>query len=319
LVDYYTIYKLSRMSTGIVYVYLLCFVYNRYQRIKDNLINCLISYVRKYSDMAKQFAIDQVYAQKVEGNENLSKTGKILDLFVDQEIPDDISFGEVKKRAFSILPEDKFSFMSSYISKTKFDETGYVWEHHQKLAKTIKKNLRPVFMNIEFESHIVDDSLIKGVIFLKEAFRQGKSLSRYDIQEFPQDLIPKKLKRYLYETEQKKVASKSRRLKTINGDKYEFLVYILLRKHLESGDVFSRDSIRFRSFEDDLIDETKWKQKDIILKELDLLALNMPIDKQLREFKNELEGKYCEVNRRIQEGKNKHIKVTGKGEKTKWT
>ena len=319
LVDYYTIYKLSRMSTGIVYVYLLCFVFNRYQRIKDNLINCLIIHVRKYSDNAKQFARDQVYAQKIEGNKNLNKISKLLDLFVDQTIADDISFGEVKKRAFGVLPENKISFMSRYISKTKFDETGYVWDHHQKFAQTIKKNLRPVFTNIDFASHIPEDPLMKGVNFLKEAFRQGKSLSQFDIQDFPQDLIPKKIKRYLYEVKQKKIAGKSCRIKIINGDKYEFLVYKLLRKYLESGDIFSKDSIRFRSFEDDLIDETKWKQKDIILKELDLPALNTPIEQQLRDFKVELEDKYREVNRRIQEGENKHIKVTGKGDKTQWT
>ena len=319
LVDYYTTYKLSRMSPGIVYVYLLCFVHNRYQRIKDNLINCLISHVRKYSDNAKQFARDQVYAQKVEGNENLSKVSKVLDLFVDQTISDDISFGEVKKQAFGILPKNKIPFMCRYISKTKFDETGYAWAHHRKFAKAIKKNLRPVFMNIDFASHIAEDPLIKGVNFLKEAFRQRKSLSQFDIQDFPQDLIPTKLKRYIYETKQKKVAGKSCRIKTINGDKYEFLVYKLLRKCLESGDVFSRDSIRFRSFEDDLIDKTKWKQKDIILKELDLPVLSTLIEKQLREFKSELEDKYREVNRRIQKGENKHIKVTGKGEKTQWT
>ena len=78
LVDYYTIYKLSRMSTGMVYVYLLCFVHNRYQRIKDNLLNCLISHVRKYSDQAKQFARDQVYTQKVEGNERRYLTISLL-------------------------------------------------------------------------------------------------------------------------------------------------------------------------------------------------------------------------------------------------
>ena len=209
--------------------------------------------------------------------------------------------------------------MSKYISKTKFDETGYVWNHHQEFAKTIKKNLRPIFMNIDFVSHIANDPLIKGVNFLKEAFRQGKSLNQFDIQNFPQDFIPKKLKRYLYDTKPKKIASKSRRIKMINGDKYEFLVYKLLRKCLESGDVFSKNSIRFRSFEDDLIDEARWKQKNIILKELDLPALNTPIEQQLRDFKLELENKYREVNHRIQEGENKHIKVTGKGDKTQWT
>jgi hypothetical protein len=36
--------------------------------------------------------------------------------------------------------------------------------------------------------------------------------------------------------------------KTLVVDRYEFLVYRLLRKRLEAGDIFSRDSIRFRSF-----------------------------------------------------------------------
>lgn len=94
-------------------------------------------------------------------------------------------------------------------------------------------------MNIDFASHIAEDPLIKGVNFLKEAFRQGKSLSQFDIQDFPQNLIPTKIKRYIYETKQKNVAGKSCRIKTINGDKYEILVYKLLRKCLESGDVFN--------------------------------------------------------------------------------
>jgi len=35
-------------------------------------------------------------------------------------------------------------------------------------------------------------------------------------------------------------------------DRYEFFVYRQLRQGLEAGDVFCRDSVRFRSFEDDL-------------------------------------------------------------------
>jgi len=319
LVDYYTIYKLNRMNTNIVYIYLLCFVHNRYQRIKDNLINCLISYVRSYSDSAKQFARDKVYSQEVEGNINLDKVSRILDLFVDPTISGELSAADFKKQAFGILPKDKIPFMSRYISKIKFDEVGYVWDYHKQNAATLKKNLRPVFMNIDFASHVIEDELIKGVNFLKEAFLQGKSLNQFDIQNFPQGLIPTQLKRYLYEMKQKNIDGKSCHVKTVNGDKYEFLIYLLLRKSIESGDIFSKDSVRFRSFEDDLIDEARWQQKDIILTELALPALSTTIEQQLREFKVELENKYRDVNLRIAEGKNKHIKVTGKGEKTKWT
>ena len=48
-------------------------------------------------------------------------------------------------------------------------------------------------------------------------------------------------------------------------DRYEFLVYRLLRNRLEAGDIFCRDSIRFRSFEDDLIDDLQWQQKEKLI------------------------------------------------------
>jgi hypothetical protein len=45
-------------------------------------------------------------------------------------------------------------------------------------------------------------------------------------------------------------------------DRYEFLVYLLLRRRLESGDIFCRESVRFRSFEDDLRADQRWQEKD---------------------------------------------------------
>lgn len=39
----------------------------------------------------------------------------------------------------------------------------------------------------------------------------------------------------------------------IHADKYEFLVYRLLRNRLEAGDIYVGDSLRFRSFDEDLI------------------------------------------------------------------
>jgi hypothetical protein len=35
----------------------------------------------------------------------------------------------------------------------------------------------------------------------------------------------------------------------IHADKYEFLVYRLLRNRLEAGDIYVSDSLRFRSFD----------------------------------------------------------------------
>ena len=55
-------------------------------------------------------------------------------------------------------------------------------------------------------------------------------------------------KRYLY-------GQNSQGQRQLLPNRYEFLVYRLLRNGLESGDVFCRESVRFRSFEDDLLDD----------------------------------------------------------------
>lgn len=48
LVDYYSVYRLRRLSDSILYVYLLCFIQHRYQKLHDNLIQSLLHHVRKY-------------------------------------------------------------------------------------------------------------------------------------------------------------------------------------------------------------------------------------------------------------------------------
>jgi hypothetical protein len=44
-------------------------------------------------------------------------------------------------------------------------------------------------------------------------------------------------------------------------------VYRLLRNALEAGNVFVRDSTQFRRFEDELISDEHWKDKDAVLRE----------------------------------------------------
>jgi hypothetical protein len=101
----------------------------------------------------------------------------------------------------------------------------------------------------------------------------------------------------------------------LDVDRYEFLVYRLLRKALEAGNVYVRDSNEFRSFEDDLIRPERWKDKNAVLREIGAPVLLTPIEETLAAFHAELEDKFDRVNRRIKNGDNKHIKISGSGDK----
>lgn len=74
------------------------------------------------------------------------------------------------------------------------------------------------------------------------------------MQTIPTRCIPVHLKRYLYT----RSAEGSPRLLR---DRYEFPVYQLLRAALEAGDVFCRQSVRFRSIEDNLIPSAEWNER----------------------------------------------------------
>jgi len=94
-------------------------------------------------------------------------------------------------------------------------------------------------------------------------------------------------------------------------DRYEFWVYRLLRQGLESGRISCRQSVRFRSFEDDLIPEEEWRQhKDALIASIGLPVLSSPITEQLADLERHLEDLVQTVNRRIATGENTQFKVT---------
>jgi hypothetical protein len=319
LVSYYTVYKLKRMKPETAYVYLICFVFNRYQKINDNLVNTFIYYVSSYISEAKKVAKDKVYEYKIEVNRHSEDAGKIFDLFIDKNIPGTVEFEQVRKIAFSIIEEDKFPLLSKYISKTGLDDSEYEWNHYVELAQRFKINLRYIFLNLNFEFQNTKNPLIKAVLFLKDAFQKNKSLTQFSVNELPQQFIPSKLQKYLYEIKTVEIKGKTIKYKKLNVDKYEFLIYRLLKVKLESGEIFVKESLNYKSFDEDLIDNEKWKNKEQLIHNLDLLSLKEPVNKLLSSFEEELETKLKTVNNRIKEGKNIHIKVTEKGKDVKWS
>ena len=318
-VEYYSIFSIRRFSNLLAYIYLICFVYHRYQRINDNLANTFIYHVRKYEAAAKLASKTSIYELRMESNQQLGNTGKILNLFVDNKISDETPFGEVRQMAFSLLEENKFPLVTTYVSKTGFDQAELEWKASEELAPTFKKNIRPILMGLDFASTSKKDSLIDAVSFLKLRIEEKQALSGIAPDLFPKGFISCKLRRYIIEKKKVKVHGSSRKFMAIRTNRYEFLVYSLLRQSLDSGDVYIRDSVRFRSFEDDLIDDKQWENKDQLIRELNLPILFQPIEETLAELKGELEMLLVTVNQRIKKGKNEGIKLVSSGTNISWT
>lgn len=314
LVQFYTVYKLQRMSAATIRLYLLCFAYHRFRQINDSLTEAFIHLVNQYEKQAKLAAEDARHEAMTQASDHLQAAGQVLHLFVDASIPEDMPFAHVKERAFSMLDPEHFSLVSDYMRNLEFDKTAFEWSSYTRLSPTFKRNLRHLFANLEFAGRLEDTPLLDAVAFFQDLLRQGKSPRQAQPSSFPTAIIAKSLQRYIFTAGEEKSEAPC-----LEVDRYEFLVYRLLRNALEAGDVYVQDSTEFRRFEDDLISDARWQNQDAVLHEIGAPILLAPIHETLAAFGETLEAQFKQVNQRIDEGKNKHFKVSGVAEKRRWT
>ena len=310
LVGYYSVYQLRRFDRQVAFIYLLCFVYHRYQQMHDNLINCLIYQVRQYNETARQVAKERVAAYRAEQSGNVAKAGRVLRLFTDETIPAETPFGDVRAMAFRIVERQEMNQLAdTLVKQDSINEVAWQWEYFEERNAEFKRRLRPILRTVAFEALAGNVPLLEAAHLLQSRFRDGKSLRSVPSGKLPVQFIPDHIRRYLYTTDKK-----GRR--RLSVDRYEFLVYRMLRNALEAGDVFCRNSVRYRSFEDDLLDDDRWQEKDKLIAETGLTILQQPVEDLLASLEQQFELLLVEVNQRIAAGENKHIKMKPGG---RWT
>ena len=313
LISFYTVYKLQRMQIGAIRLYLLCFAFHRFRQINDNLIEAFIHLVHQYEKQAKLGAEALVQKATNEATENLHAAGSVLGLFVDESIADDTPFIKVKEKAFSMLEPESFALVADFMRRVEADKAGFEWSYYSTLSFKFKRNLRHLFSCLPFAGRVEDTPLLDAIIFLQTLLQQGKSPSQIAPSAFPIAVIPNSLKGYLFDP-----GTNDKKEKILNIDRYEFLIYRRLKNSLEAGDVFVQDSNEFRRFEDDLISDARWQNKDAVLRDIGLPILLAPIKETLAAFKSTLEALFLSVNQRIANGLNEHFVLNDKKEKRRW-
>ena len=79
-------------------------------------------------------------------------------------------------------------------------------------------------------------------------------------------------------------------------------------------------SVRFRSFEDDLVSTADWvANKDALLAAAGIARLIQPLHEQLAELEADVEDRIVGVNQRIAAGDNTHCIIKQHGKRRSWT
>lgn len=296
LVEFYTVYKLKRMDREAVRLYLLCFVHDRYQRLNDNLLGAFCSLVRRYVEEVNAATKEAIYRFKLQTSEDIEQGAKVLALFVDPGIDGETRFAEVREQAHALLPAGRLHQLCRHLAgEGVIDEGAFEWREVDGIMGKFKRNLRPLLRFLSLQGAATNDRLLETLGVMAEAFERGEPLPALTVSTA---LIPARLKRYLLEPSG-----------AIIRDRYEFMVYRQLRDGLEAGDLHCRHSARFRSFDDDLVDDETFERRAELFPRHGLENAARPLREQIEELRDLVEERFESVNRRILAGENRFVRV----------
>lgn len=112
LANFYTIYDLRRMTAEQANLYLLCYAWQRYRQLTDNLVDALGYHMKQLEDQTKAQADQQYFDEQVKRQKETPKVGRLLLLYVDASVPDSSSVSHrgrrvpahVRRHAVDCLP-----------------------------------------------------------------------------------------------------------------------------------------------------------------------------------------------------------------------
>lgn len=295
LVHYYSGPGLKQLSPQLVGLYLLAYVYTRYQILNDNLLEAFKKRTMDFQNDAKDYATLETskYIDKIK--ETRAQISKLLVAIDGDPHPTHIS----KEMIYSYIPKPELLVAALLLIDDNLDKDLLFWKYIDDSGESIKINLRKLFLNIDFvvRNH---SGLRDAVIYMKEYLE-----SHLSAQHLFDDLAPLKA---LFAKEYHKYVFGSNGQPIYN--RCEFLLYIQMVYHMSTNKLTLEYSIKHKQVEDELIQEKRWKKdKSSILHKLQSSKLLTPIKVILKEKQNELSILYQKVNKSISDGTNTHIKI----------
>jgi TnpA family transposase len=307
LAAYYPRYKLQRFPESKTYLYLLCYVHYRHQKISENITQAYLYQVDRFHAEAVAEANDIISKEKNRLDLDQEKTGLLIGLF-DEEPLFDLAFREVAKKAYEVVPRDMIRKIKQHLTNQESYRTNLIWKFYVEKHRTIAMNIRPMFESLRIDCETKNNAVFESVLFMQSVFASNKTLKDIDLEKLPNRIISNSFKPYLYQNEK------------IDPHAYEFLVYYRLRNYIGNHKIYLNDTIQYKNFCEDIKSVQNWERdQHKILKKLDNQKLNGDIDNRLTDLEIILEDLYVAVNQRIESGENTYIKITEENGKKNWT
>jgi len=298
LANFYTIHDLRNLKTDQTHLYLLCYAWQRYRQLTDNLVDAMAYHMKQLEEESSASAQKLFVAEQMGRQQHTSRVGRLLLLYVDATVADTTPFGNVRQRAYKIMPKDTLQITGQRMSVKPVSKLALHWQAIDTLTDRIRRHLRPLYVALDFASVAPDSPWLVALTWVKNAFARQQRLSQRPLVECPAATLPKRLRPYLltFDADGKSTG--------LHADRYEFWLYRQIRKRFKSGEIYLNDSLQHRHFSDELV---SMAEKTDVLAQMDIPFLRQPIGVQLNALAVELRAQWLAFDRELKQGKLTHL------------
>ncbi len=305
---YYDTYQFRSFNNKKSRLYMIGFVWQRFIKLNDHLTNYFVYKVSWYINEALSYAKGCTLDAKLDIGQDRKLASKMLKIVNNSTVSD----ADIRPYCYGIVSKDSFDEFTNKLAKPDIDENSYVWAYYTEEHATIKRNLRAIFLALNFNLD-KNTNIKEAVEFLRDYFHSTEKTKDPLAQGVLLAFVPKHILKFIV---YKKAASispgskKTKNVKYINIQRYEMAIYKAIVEALSAGNIFVPDSVNYRSLENELIPLHVWcEDKEKRLNDLSDCINTSPIEDILTVLDTELSNLYKHVNKRIKSNENKHIKV----------
>jgi TnpA family transposase len=310
LVNYYTVFDLRRLKPEQTRLYLLCFAWLRYRQFTDNLVAAMNHLVRHYEAETKAQAQKRTLHEQVAQLRNNRKVGRLLLLYVDDQVADTELFGTVRRRAWRIMGKDEVLAVGAHMSAKQLSSLALRWEAIDKLGVRMRLNLRPIFAAVDFCGE-PDNPWLQALAWIKAVFARQQRPSQHPMSECPADTLPVRLRSFLLDSDD------AGNPVALNDARYEFWLYHQLAKRLRTGDIYIDDSLQHRRLADELVPPDKCVPL-LAQMDSDIAWLHQPVGARLEALAVELRQQWHSFNSELRRGKLPHLEFDTARQRLIW-
>lgn len=279
LANFYTVYDLRELKPDQTRLYLLCYAWVRYRQFSDNLVDAMFFHMKKLEDESRSVAKKLLADVQEKHRSETSKIGRLLSLYVDDSVPDPTTFGEVRRRAWKIMPREALKTTAQRMRVKPVSELALQWQAVDGMTALIRRHLRPLFLSLDLTSVVRDSPWAGALSWLRLVFSKKQTLSQKPLAECPPETLPARLRPYLLESGEDGEPT------GLNPGRYEFWVYRQIRKRFQAGEFHLNHSLRHRQLSDELVPEG---EQAAVLAEMNIPFLQKPVKSQLKALESEL-------------------------------